>query len=287
MSKSTYQNIVIIPGSSSDLISDGSTIGGDIVANFKAIADIVSKSSTSTDSGVIVGYDAGTASGSQAIVAGGNNNSSSSNYCAVLGGSSNTSSGSYSCILGGRGNNCYGSSCGSIGTGYSYVYGSYNVAAGAYNVTLNGSYSLGTGYNLTSNVSGALVTNYDYNGVNVGGFSFVKSLTSPAGYSYETNANMVCTIPSGGMGFFELHILNPDLLVIEKVTLKIFPDSSGYLTPQESYSSSQLSFYYTSNCLYIPNSGSTPVQIGVFGTIIGEAGAYGSDSSGSDYYYGS
>ena len=39
MSKTTYQNFLTVPGSTSDTISDGLTIGGDIVANFMAIAD--------------------------------------------------------------------------------------------------------------------------------------------------------------------------------------------------------------------------------------------------------
>lgn len=39
MAKSTYQNLITIPTSGTDTISDGSTVGGDIVSNFKKIAD--------------------------------------------------------------------------------------------------------------------------------------------------------------------------------------------------------------------------------------------------------
>lgn len=43
MSKSTYKNLVTVPGSSSDSIvsAPNTGVGGDIVANFKAIADII------------------------------------------------------------------------------------------------------------------------------------------------------------------------------------------------------------------------------------------------------
>ncbi|MDO4574261.1 MAG: hypothetical protein Q4D98_03505 [Planctomycetia bacterium] len=39
MAKSTYNGLITIPGAASDSIEDGSTIGGDIVANFKKLAD--------------------------------------------------------------------------------------------------------------------------------------------------------------------------------------------------------------------------------------------------------
>ena len=39
MAKSTYKGIVTVPDAATDSIDDGSTIGGDIVANFKALAD--------------------------------------------------------------------------------------------------------------------------------------------------------------------------------------------------------------------------------------------------------
>lgn len=39
MTKSTYQNIVTVPGSSTDTVNDGQNIGGDIVTNFKSLAD--------------------------------------------------------------------------------------------------------------------------------------------------------------------------------------------------------------------------------------------------------
>lgn len=39
MSKTTYQNLITVPTAGTDTISDGSTIGGDIVANFKLLAD--------------------------------------------------------------------------------------------------------------------------------------------------------------------------------------------------------------------------------------------------------
>lgn len=39
MAKSTYQNLITIPTSGTDTVSDGSTIGGDIVANMKKLAD--------------------------------------------------------------------------------------------------------------------------------------------------------------------------------------------------------------------------------------------------------
>lgn len=45
MSKSTYQNIVTVPGSTSDTIADGN-IGGDIVTNFKALADKIHPDNT-------------------------------------------------------------------------------------------------------------------------------------------------------------------------------------------------------------------------------------------------
>ena len=39
MEKSTYKNLITVPGAATNLIDDGSTIGGDIVANFKKLAD--------------------------------------------------------------------------------------------------------------------------------------------------------------------------------------------------------------------------------------------------------
>lgn len=41
MSKTTYQNFLTVPGSTSDTISDGQNVGGDIVTNFMKIADAV------------------------------------------------------------------------------------------------------------------------------------------------------------------------------------------------------------------------------------------------------
>lgn len=45
MSKSTYQNMVTVPGSTSDTIADGN-VGGDIVTNFKALADKIHPDNT-------------------------------------------------------------------------------------------------------------------------------------------------------------------------------------------------------------------------------------------------
>lgn len=39
MAKSTYKGLVTVPDAATDSIDDGSTIGGDIVANFKKLAD--------------------------------------------------------------------------------------------------------------------------------------------------------------------------------------------------------------------------------------------------------
>ncbi len=39
MGKTTYQNIINIPGSGTDMVKDNVNIGGDIVTNFKSIAD--------------------------------------------------------------------------------------------------------------------------------------------------------------------------------------------------------------------------------------------------------
>lgn len=41
MSKTTYQNLVAIPGASDDVIHDGLNIGGDVTTNFKALADAI------------------------------------------------------------------------------------------------------------------------------------------------------------------------------------------------------------------------------------------------------
>ncbi len=55
MSKTKYQNTVVVPGSASDEIADGLNIGGDITTNFMAIADIVHKTGDYTSAGVAVG----------------------------------------------------------------------------------------------------------------------------------------------------------------------------------------------------------------------------------------
>lgn len=45
MSKSTYQNFITVPGSTSDTIADGN-VGGDIVTNFKKLADKIHPDAT-------------------------------------------------------------------------------------------------------------------------------------------------------------------------------------------------------------------------------------------------
>ncbi|MDO4571585.1 MAG: hypothetical protein Q4D38_14465 [Planctomycetia bacterium] len=41
MAKTTYNNLVTVPDAATDTISDGVTVGGDIVANFKKIANVI------------------------------------------------------------------------------------------------------------------------------------------------------------------------------------------------------------------------------------------------------
>ncbi|MDO4627828.1 MAG: hypothetical protein Q4C70_01460 [Planctomycetia bacterium] len=108
MSKTTYKNTLTIPNSSSDEVANGSTVGGDIVVNFKALADIVHKSSSSSSSGVVLGTStANTASGTYSASVGGYNNSAYGIYSVTIGGCSN-----------------YNYKTGAVMTGY-YAYNNY------------------------------------------------------------------------------------------------------------------------------------------------------------------
>lgn len=284
MTASKYKNLVTICGSDSDSLDDGTTVGGIIFANFQAIAGLISLHSTSTSSGAIVGLTPGTSTGTKSITAGGTTNSCSGSYAGIFGGYSNTSYGSYSSIVAGSNNTNGGNYSGIIGAYSSAVHGNSSAIAGGYRASLTGDYSLGAGYNLSSSLSGGIVTNYDLDSVSVEGFSFMKSMTISAGRSYESSSNTVCVIPSGGMALIVLHIIDPSAGTIDKVTLKIYSDSYGYITPEETFGNANVTFYFTSNYLYIYNSNSSPIQVGVFGTIVGEAGGYYDSDSGSDYY---
>lgn len=282
MAVSKYKNLVTICGSDSDSLDDGSTVGGYIFANFQAIAGLISPSSTSTTAGTLIGVSPGTVSGTKSITAGGTSNTTSGSYSGIFAGYSNTNYGTYSCIVAGSNNTNGGTYSGIIGSYSSSVYGRSSTVAGGYYVNLSGDYTLGCGYNLSTTLSGGVVTNYDCDSVAVEGYSFMKSLTIPAVRTYESTSNTVCQIPSGGMALIVLHIIDPTSQSIEKVTLKIDSGSSGYLDPVETYSSTNVYFWYSSNHLYIYNYNASPIQVGVFGTIVGEAGGYyDSDSSGS------
>ena len=72
MSKSTYAGYLTVPGATTDPIvgSPNTSTGGDIVANFKAIGDIIQKSSKNSTGGT-VGCDSWTyASGTRTILLG-------------------------------------------------------------------------------------------------------------------------------------------------------------------------------------------------------------------------
>ncbi|MDO4424160.1 MAG: hypothetical protein Q4D17_00110, partial [Planctomycetia bacterium] len=246
MSKYLYNNTVTVPNSGTDTISDGSTVGGDIVSNFKAIADIVHNS----DSGVNVGGWGNAAGGSYSITVGGSYNQvgGGGNSAVIVGGDNNSNNGNCSAIL-----------------------------AGYYNCN-SGSNSAVIGQYCTNSQNGCLAVNNDAYGLQIGGVSIFKSLSVPANQTYESwDVNRIAQIPSGGMGIFHLDILNPSAGTIESTTLKVYPSSYGTLVP-ESSTTTGISFYFSGTDLYVYNSNSDPVQVGIRGTIVG-AGANYYDSS--------
>ncbi len=220
MSKYLYNNTVTVPNSGTDTISDGSTVGGDIVKNFKTLAGLISQQSTDTSSGVKVGKG------------------------------SNSSTGAYSAVVGGTGN---------------HAVGSGTVIAG--------------GYNCETEVMDAVATNSDRSNQMVGGYSFMKSMTIP-GYSSYADHNRICKIPSGGMAVLKLQILNPESGFTQECSLILYPGSSGYVSPEywDSYYVSA-EFYYSNGELYIQNTGSGVLQVGVFGTVIGAVSSYSGEGS--------
>lgn len=221
MSKDIYNNTIRIPTSSSDQITDGSTIGGDIIHNFKSIANIVRKTSDSDNSGTVVGTGIG--------------NASYGAYSAIISGQNNTNHDENSAIIG--------------------------------------------GYNCDASIRDAIVTNSDRGMESAGGFSFVKSMTIP-GSSTNGEANAACYIPSGGMAYLTIQAIDPANGQVQKANLMIYPSDSGYVYP-DYWDSMYVSadFYYNGGTLYINNTGSGTIQIGIFGTIVGAANSYSGDSS--------
>lgn len=221
MSKSTYLNTVTVPNSGTDVISDGSTVGGDIVKNFKALASICHRSSSGV--GVIVGVEP-SASASQTA-------------SAVVGGFGNQADAPYSVAIGGK--NC------TVGT------------------------------------IGAMATNTDMDNQLVGGYSFVKSVTVPGG-SGTSEAGILAMIPSGGAAVLNLQFIAASSGTIQTCTMMIQPGDSGYVYP-DYWDSNYIAgdFYLNNNNLYFQNYHSSPVQVGIFGTIIGQTsvGSDGNDGS--------
>ncbi|MBQ2822723.1 MAG: hypothetical protein IJF17_14205 [Thermoguttaceae bacterium] len=246
MSKYLYNNTVTVPNSGTDTISDGSTVGGDIVSNFKAIADIVHNS----DVGVNVGGYGNAAGGSYSMTLAGSSNQigGGGNSAIIVGGDSNTNNGDCSAILAGY---------------YNHNSGSHSAVIGQY---------------CTNSQNGCLAVNNDAYSLQIGGVSIFKSLSVPANCTYENgDVNRIAQIPSGGMGIFHLDILNPSAGTIESTMLKVFPSSYGTIIAETS-GSSGISFYFSGTDLYVYNSNSDPVQVGIRGTIVG-AGANYYDSS--------
>lgn len=245
MSKTLYNNTVTIPGATTDPIADGS-VGGDIVSNFKALADIVQKG----DGGVNAGGAGNAPGGSYSFTAGGSFNSVGSGcYSAVIvGGDSNQNDGSCSAILAGY---------------YNQNTGKHSAVIGQYCV---------------NSQPGCLAVNNDIHTAQIGGVSIFKSLSIPAFLTYEAgDVNLIAQIPSGGMGIFHLDILIPSLGTIESTTLEILPTDYGSVLPENSISSG-ISFYFSGTNLSIYNSNTDPLQVGIRGTIVG-AGANYYDSS--------
>lgn len=189
MGKTTYQNTVTVPNSGTDTVKDNTNIGGDIVTNFKALADIVHRGPGSDqEAGVIIG-----------------------------------------------------------------------------------------GYGCAESPPDAVSTNSDRQSANAGGYSFIKSMTIPAGAT-GSMAPLLCRIPSGGMGILTVHVIDPSYGASEQWTVTM----NGYEGTQYPENPSALSLYYniqftmSSGEVHVENSTTGVVQVGIFGTILGEA-ATGSD----------
>lgn len=221
MSKYLYNGTVTIPNSGTDTISDGSTIGGDIVKNFKTLAGLISQQSTDS-SGVKVGKG------------------------------SNSATGEHSAVVGGTG----------------------NLATAPYSVAIGGK-------NCTVGTIGAMATNTDMDNQLVGGYSFVKSVTVPFG-SGDSEAGILAVIPSGGAAVLNLQFIAASSGTIQTCTMTIQPGDSGYVYP-DYWDSNYIfgDFYLNNNNLYFRNYDNAPVQVGIFGTIIGQTsvGSDGNDGS--------
>ncbi len=133
------------------------------------------------------------------------------------------------------------------------------------------------GYGCAESPPDAVATNSDRSGTYAGGYSFIKSMTIPANAT-GSMAPLLCKIPSGGMGILTVHVIDPSYGASEQWTVTL----NGYEGTQYPENASALSLYYnvqftmSSGEVRVENTTSGVVQVGIFGTILGEA-ATGSD----------
>lgn len=287
MTKSIYNNTITIPGASTDVISDGSTIGGDIIANDKALADLIHKGGTGgtaasvaigtgsglsadgTHGAVVAGYEC-YESGHCAVTVGGYNLQCPGSYCGLFAGQNSTVRGSSSVVVGGESNTVDANDACIAGGVSNNLSGSYAVVAG--------------GLNCRSNLQGGVSTNFDYHNVDGGGYTFIKGLSIPAYSTSYGSSVAICDVPSGGMAVLELHILDTTFGEALSGTYYIRPFDSGTIyTSEVSSEYTHLELLYENGTVYALNDGSGAIQIGVRGTVFGAfSSGSGSDSDSDD-----